>query len=198
MRKDSEVGEGNRGRLGRGRWLWIVASAASLLVLGVVVAVVVVPRSVGSPGGVEAPSGAAHPVADPSSEGLIVGPVADLNLTQDYVGRVVVVNYMASWCTACQVEIPGLVNAYDQFRGRGVQLVGIALQTSKADTQAMIRRLGIDYPVYLDANGAAAQQRFHLLGMPTTLVFENGRLVKRFDGEVSGKALSAYLATVTG
>ena len=128
----------------------------------------------------------------------IRGPVAHLDLTRDYAGKIVVINYMASWCTACQVEVPGLVKTFGRFRDRGVQLVGVALQTSRSDTRGMIAKLGIDFPVYMDRTGAAATQRFHLLGMPTTLIFEDGRLLKRFDGEVSGDKLAAYLKTLTG
>lgn len=185
-----------RGRLARRRWPWLVAVAVLLVALAVAAGIW---RGSGrEAAGAAPPPEATSTTATVPSAGSIVGPVAVLDLTRDYAGKVIVVNYMASWCTACQVEIPSLVKAYDRYRDRGVQLVGIALQTSQPGTLTMIRRLGIDYPVYLDTSGAAAQQRFHLLGMPTTLVFRNGRLLKRFDGEVSGSQLEAFLATVTG
>jgi len=173
----------------------VVAGAAALALAVVAGALLLAPRPRPSAANGISSAGVLQSAA---STGLIVGPVAALDLARAYTGKVVVVNYMASWCTACQAEVPGLVKTFDRFRDRGVQLVGVSLQTSRSDTRAMIGKLGIDYPVYLDSTGAAATQRFHLLGMPTTLVFQDGRLLERFDGEVSGGRLAAYLATVTG
>ena len=182
-------------RRGAMRRRWVVAGAAALALVVVAGAVLLAMRPRSSAANGVSSAGVQHSAA---STGLIVGPVAALDLTRAYAGKVVVVNYMATWCTACQAEVPGLVKTFDRFRDRGVQLVGVSLQTSRGETRAMIGKLGIDYPVYLDSTGAAATQRFHLLGMPTTLVFKDGRLIRRFDGEISGARLGAYLETVTG
>lgn len=197
-KRKTDEGAGSVGAAGpsRGamrRWLLVGAAALGLVVVAGAALLATRPR----PSAANAESSVSVQ-RSAASTGLIVGPVAALDLARDYAGKVVVVNYMASWCTACQVEIPGLVRTFDRFRDRRVQLVGVSLQTTRSDTRAMIGKLGIDYPVYLDSTGAAATQRFHLLGMPTTLVFKDGRLIKRFDGEVSAGMLAAYLATVTG
>lgn len=129
---------------------------------------------------------------------VIVGPISYLNLAHDYRGKVVVVSYVASPCAACRQEIPALVKTYDRYRHHGVQLIGVSYRTSVRSTRSMIHRSGIDFPVYLDATGAAARRRFHVKSVPTTLVYERGRLLKRFDGAVSAATLAAYLAQVAG
>lgn len=102
---------------------------------------------------------------------------------------VVVVNFMAGWCRPCWGEIPGFVEVYKDFEAQGLTIVGISLQTPRDQTQTMIDQLGITYPVYEDATGQVALERFRLRSMPTTFIFKAGRQVERLDGEVTAQQL---------
>lgn len=102
---------------------------------------------------------------------------------------VVVVNFMAGWCRPCWGEIPGFVEVYEDFKAQGLTMVGISLQTPRDQTQTMIDQLGITYPVYEDATGQVALDRFRLRSMPTTFIFKEGREVERLDGEVTARQL---------
>lgn len=111
-----------------------------------------------------------------------------------YKGQVLVVNFMAAWCPSCYAEIPGFVKLYPKLQGRGVAFVGVAVQTTREETEALIRRFFIPYPVYLDEDGRLSVEKYHIQYMPTTLVFDRqGRKVKDFRGEVSAEALWVYL-----
>ncbi|MFZ5991114.1 MAG: TlpA family protein disulfide reductase [Deinococcota bacterium] len=111
-----------------------------------------------------------------------------------YKGQVLVVNFMAAWCPSCYAEIPGFVKLYPKLQGKGVAFVAVAVQTTREETEALIKRFSIPYPVYLDESGGVAVDRYRLQAMPTTLVFDRqGRKVKDFRGEVSAEALWAYL-----
>jgi hypothetical protein len=131
-------------------------------------------------------------------QSVVVGPVSYLNLRHDYAGKVIVMTYLSPGCAACGTELTGLVKVYDRFRSRGVQFIGVSLESNRAATRAMIARLGIDYPVYLDSDGTAARKRFQVQDVPATLVFKKGRLLERFGGGLSGSKLSSYLAGLTG
>ncbi|MEJ2288224.1 MAG: TlpA disulfide reductase family protein [Deinococcales bacterium] len=173
-------------------WSWVLVAAAVAVLGGGAVFFVVTKEHGGS---------ARAKTVQMSSvdyRSVVVGPVSYLDLHHDYLHKVVVVTYVSSGCAACRSEVPELVKTYGRFKDRGVQFIGVSLEASRAATRAMIAKLGIDYPVYLDSDGQAARQRFHVQDVPATLVYRKGRLLKRFGGALSGSELSAYLATLTG
>lgn len=160
----------------------LYAVGAAAVVVVALVAVALVQNLSGS----HRTSAAALPVVG------IQGDVTSLDLAS-YSDQVVVVNYMAGWCQPCWAEIPGFVEVYRDLKDKGLAMVGISLQTSRQQTETMISQLGIPYPVFEDTTGAAAASRFQLRGMPTTFIFQNGELLYRLDGEVSGKTLRTYV-----
>ena len=106
----------------------------------------------------------------------------------DYRGKVVVVDFWATWCGPCRQEIPQLVRISNQNRERGVEIVGLHIDDRGRSTPQQIRRFieqySINYPI-----GMASDDMFTAyLGtvedtIPQTLVFDRkGRLVKHFVG----------------
>jgi thiol-disulfide isomerase/thioredoxin len=67
----------------------------------------------------------------------------------EWDGKVVVVNFWATWCPPCIQEIPMFVNLQKQYGERGLQFIGIAID-SVAPVQRFIKELGINYPVFVD------------------------------------------------
>ncbi len=154
----------------------LVVGAAALLL-----AEILVQRSQGVPAlGMDAP-----PLSLPD----LAGNKVDLPSLR---GRVVVVNFWATWCLPCQIEIPELAAVWRRNRDRCLEVLGVAEESgSPAQIGQAASRLAIPYPVLVDDNGAAAE-RYRVPGYPRTFVIDAGGKVRRvFDGAVREQELEA-------
>ena len=65
----------------------------------------------------------------------------------DYKGKVVLVNFWATWCGPCKMEIPDMVKLYSQYKDKGLVVVGISVDDSAEQLQAFMREFHMNYPV---------------------------------------------------
>lgn len=89
--------------------------------------------------------------------------------TADLRGRVVVVNFWASWCQPCEEEAALLEQAFRQYREAGVVFLGINYVDIQPEALAYIERFGITYPNGPDL-GTRIAQAFRIRGVPETFV----------------------------
>lgn len=109
---------------------------------------------------------------------------------------VVVLNFWASWCTACREEAPELEAAWRAYAGHGVRFVGIDHSDTRDDAVAFQRQFGITYPSAFDPKGELATE-YGLIGIPTTFVIDGeGRMRYRFLGKVDAPLLEAAIDRV--
>jgi thiol:disulfide interchange protein DsbD len=108
----------------------------------------------------------------------------------DYKGKVVVLNYWATWCIPCRSEIPEFNRVHKDLGGNGVQFVGISTDEDGAPiVQKFLKTNPITYQVGLSTGMG------NLGELPVTIVFDrNGNTVKRFDGIVKEEDLRAAIA----
>jgi cytochrome c biogenesis protein CcmG/thiol:disulfide interchange protein DsbE len=122
----------------------------------------------------------APPLALPDLEGRKVD-LAGLK------GRVVAVNFWATWCGPCQVEIPELAEVWTDHRDRCFELLGVAEESAREDVLRMAPR--IPYPILLDER-AEALSAWRVAGYPRTyLVDAEGNVRRVFQGAVSKRQL---------
>ena len=110
-------------------------------------------------------------------------------------GKVVLVDFWASWCQPCKVEMPGYQELQDRYGPRGLIVIGIALDTNSAAVAGFAKKLGVRYVLVL--NSPELQQKFGgILGLPTTMLFDrNGVLRDKVIGfQYKDKAESAVRA----
>ncbi|HKD82600.1 MAG TPA: TlpA disulfide reductase family protein [Candidatus Angelobacter sp.] len=128
-----------------------------------------------------------------NSEDVLVGKAApDFELTttegstlrlSDLKGKVVVLNFWATWCEPCIVEIPRLVSLQKKYGGKGLQVVGILTDDADpSELQDLISQLKVNYPVARDKDEMeTAYGGIDVL--PTTFILaRDGRVLERSAG----------------
>jgi thiol-disulfide isomerase/thioredoxin len=109
---------------------------------------------------------------------------------EDQRGRIVVVNYWATWCAPCRVETPGLVNFANEYKARGVEVVGVTLDEDLTLVPPFVESFRIKYPILLPGNDPSLPADGMVL--PTTFLYDkNGRLAKKYTGIVLESTLKS-------
>jgi cytochrome c biogenesis protein CcmG/thiol:disulfide interchange protein DsbE len=108
-----------------------------------------------------------------------------------YRGKVVVLNFWASWCDPCKAEASRLEAAWNKYRSRGVVVIGVDGQDFSGDAKRFMRHYGLTYPVVHDGPGNILPE-YGVTGFPETyFVDRRGRLVgNRVEGEVTSSELA--------
>lgn len=101
---------------------------------------------------------------------------------EDLRGRVVVINFWATWCGPCRSEMPALERAWQRLRLHDVELLAVATQDDPQMLRRFLQRNPVTFPVLLDESGKAARE-WPFSGIPATFVIDGrGRMVYRALG----------------
>lgn len=123
------------------------------------------------------------------------GPISLASLR----GKVVVLNFWASWCIPCKQEAPRLQEASERYASQGVVVLGIDAQDFTGDARRFANKYGLTYPIVHDGSGKTLNP-YSVTGFPETFfVDRQGRLVgKRIEGEVSVAQLDEGIKRALG
>lgn len=118
----------------------------------------------------------------------------------DYRGKVVLLNFWATWCDPCKKEIPSLISLGKKLSGRPFVVVSVAMDRRLAHIPPFVHKLGIDYPV-LEGRRGEVDSRYFGLGLPQSyVILPDGTLVGRVIGgrEWDSPAFVNYFRSLTG
>ncbi len=127
------------------------------------------------------------------------GPDGKTVALKDFRGRVVLLNFWATWCQPCKIEMPSMQRVYDKYRAQGLVILALSVDAKgERVVKPFLDKYKFSFPVALDAD-MKIMGKFKVRGLPTTLVLDaQGKELGRIIGgrEWDGKAALRYLEEV--
>lgn len=102
--------------------------------------------------------------------------------SRSFRGRVVLLNFWATWCPPCRLEMPSMERLYGEFRGQGLEIVAVNFMESRELVQAFAREQNLTYPMLLDRRSDIAE-RYGVMRLPETVVIgRSGEVIAKTTG----------------
>ncbi|MFQ5520026.1 MAG: redoxin domain-containing protein, partial [Candidatus Methylomirabilia bacterium] len=100
----------------------------------------------------------------------------------DFSGKIVFLNFWATWCPACREEMPSMERLWSQFQSKGLVILAVDMEESREQVRRFIEVHGLTFPTLLDSDGRVSA-RYGIRFIPTTVVIDRGgRMIARVIG----------------
>jgi thiol-disulfide isomerase/thioredoxin len=121
-------------------------------------------------------------------------PNGKLVKSSDFDGKVVILDFWATWCPPCRAEIPGFIELQNEYGEKGLVVVGVLLDEKEpARVKQFVKEFEINYPVVIGTFNI--MEYFGGMGMPSTFVINrSGKIVARHIGFASKETLEREIA----
>jgi thiol-disulfide isomerase/thioredoxin len=110
---------------------------------------------------------------------------------ESFKGKVVILDFWATWCGPCRMEIPGFVSLQKRYRGQGLEVVGVSIdpitpQGNGAGVGPFMQKFNINYTILMVNSPSATAGYDYTRGIPTTYLLDRaGRIAKSYVGAQS-------------
>lgn len=111
----------------------------------------------------------------------------------DYKGKVVLVNFWATWCAPCIHEMPTLEKLYQTYKDSGFQIIGLTISSKEKQVPAKILKAGVTYPILLNADAAVGLYGGFNSIPHTFIINRDGVIVKTIVGARSYEVFEAEI-----
>jgi cytochrome c biogenesis protein CcmG, thiol:disulfide interchange protein DsbE len=106
-------------------------------------------------------------------------------------GKVVLLNFWATWCAPCQTEMPAFNSWLRDFGAQGFAVIGISMDDDGQAVRRLVEKINIAYPIAM-GDAKLGSQFGKVLGLPKTfLIARDGRIVYQFQGEADLRVMEA-------
>jgi len=127
-----------------------------------------------------------------ASEGSLNPPAQDFSLQDlnnrtvrlsDYSGKVIILNFFATWCPPCKAEIPYFIELLDEYGDKGLAVIGVSLdEGGQSKVRDFVKDMGINYPVLMN-DGLVDKQFGPIRSIPATFIIDKkGNIISQIVG----------------
>lgn len=113
-------------------------------------------------------------------------------------GKVVLVDFWATWCPPCRAEVPNVVATYQKYHSKGFDIIGVSLDHDKAQLAKFIKEQNMTWPEYFDGMGWTNKLavKYGIQAIPSNFLLDgNGKIIgKDLRGDALGQAVAAAVA----
>jgi len=116
----------------------------------------------------------------------------------NFKGKIVLVDFWATWCGPCVAELPNVIKAYEKYHDKGFEIVGISLDKDKGRLTSFLKAKNMTWQQVFDGNGweSKVAKKYQVQSIPATyLIGKDGKLLaSNLRGEALDKVLAKELA----
>lgn len=113
-------------------------------------------------------------------------------------GKLVLLNFWASWCPPCREEMPVLSRWQNALQAAGLQIIGVSMDDDRSEVKRFLAKYPVSYPIVM-GDARFAEQFGGVLGLPLTyLIDAQGRVVARYQGEADLAKMEAKVKELLG
>jgi len=110
----------------------------------------------------------------------------------DYRGKIVILNFWTTWCKPCRVEIPGFVEIYEEYKNKGMEILGISLDRAGSEQiLKFVEENKISYPVLLGTKEIATDYEIQVIPI-TYIIDKKGKTRHKHIGYMDKNVLIRY------
>ena len=113
-----------------------------------------------------------------------------------YAGKVIYLDFWASWCSPCRTSFPLLNKLHEKLKTQGFEVVAISLDEDKADAEKFLQKFPVGFTVLHDANGDWADQ-FVVESMPTAFIIDKQGVVQKIHHGFASDDINELEAKIT-
>ncbi|MFQ5450852.1 MAG: TlpA family protein disulfide reductase [Nitrospinaceae bacterium] len=121
---------------------------------------------------------------------------------RDYRGKVVFINFWATWCGTCKVEMPSMEKLYQRFKDRDFEMLTISVDKDPSQIEPFMKQFDLTFPVLLDPQSEVAKKQYKTTGVPETfIVNKQGIIVHKAVGPrdwATDETMEAFAQLITG
>jgi len=96
----------------------------------------------------------------------------------DYRGKVVFINFWATWCGTCEVEMPSMEKLYQRFKDDGFEMLTISIDKDQTLIEPFMKKYGLTFPVLLDPESTVAKKDYKTTGVPETFIVDREGIIR--------------------
>lgn len=111
------------------------------------------------------------PTPSPAPDFQLADADGAVSTLQQYRGKVVLLNFWASWCPPCIEELPSMNQIHQRYQSKGLEIIALNFQESPEQITEFMQKVAIDFPVLFDQDGGVAHQ-WNVFSMPTSFLID--------------------------